>query len=406
MPGDLPPALPQELIDAILDTLAAYGEEECLRQCALAHRSMLQRSQQLLFATIELEVPHFILSSNAPATPSRKLLIVLRHSPHLGNYVHELSIVEVSGPISQEQVVKHGIAREVALLDILPMLRAVKWLRITAPPRSYVGDDFIDALAMPSLLHLSLYTVTFPLYILDRFPHLRHLTCHEVHWIPATHEPRDTSAIPKVKTLTVSGKLALQFDIFLGLLAMYPPYLDNLIALDVSELLVPNFYIEQLLDRCQSSLQQLHTRYRITQPATNDIPNFAALPSLRDLAIRDITLRNDHKRGAWSWLLATLQSLRPLRRLVLMFLLDSTETITRDAAEWRRLDEILDSADIRIERVDIHANELDWMEEGTVVDAAAIAVALPCARRRMGQKLTVSTNRLPTDGVSDIIPHI
>ena len=79
--------LPAELYEAFLDQLD--GDKHALAMCALTHRSLLDVSQQQLFADIRLN-----FDSRAAETGSRitQLLAAFETSPRLGSYVLGLTI--------------------------------------------------------------------------------------------------------------------------------------------------------------------------------------------------------------------------------------------------------------------------------------------------------------------------
>ncbi|RDB16205.1 hypothetical protein Hypma_003127 [Hypsizygus marmoreus] len=74
------PILPQELLDAIIDTFT--HDRSTLKLCSLASRSLLPRSQSHLFHTIRLEEPR----------SCARLHIVLMRNPGLAVHIHELTL--------------------------------------------------------------------------------------------------------------------------------------------------------------------------------------------------------------------------------------------------------------------------------------------------------------------------
>ncbi|KAF9022657.1 hypothetical protein BDZ89DRAFT_197627 [Hymenopellis radicata] len=126
--------LPQELLDACVDALAADHEltDRTLMACAAAGRRLRYRAQHHLFSTVSI--------SQSPSrhdghpTPAR-LLSLLKSSPHLATHIRTLRIVGsrlqyLYGGEEQCQVFH-------ALLDVIPLLP-----NLTGLSMSFVGNKW------------------------------------------------------------------------------------------------------------------------------------------------------------------------------------------------------------------------------------------------------------------------
>ncbi|KAL1743592.1 hypothetical protein HDZ31DRAFT_40605 [Schizophyllum fasciatum] len=370
------PTLPEELIEAILDELAFVGDYDCLRVCAVSHRLMTRRCQQHLFSSVRVVVPYFVLEGDSHGTACHRLLDVLRGSTNLAEYIHHLVIEEgvhvASGPV---KFMKHGIVGETALLELLPMLSALRQVEISSSWNSYSGDDFIAALALPSVEKLVLRHVRLPLYALDSLPNLRCLVSEEVYWFAA-----------------VGRSNPLGFDVFLGLLSSYPPYFDRLTTLRVSDLHVAVERIEDMIDICKSTLERIEIRCPCTHP--DRLLVFSRLANLRDLTVTCIDLDTPHTLGAWRWLFSALPLLRSLHNLTLQFRLDSMDTALRDAQEWGRLDETLGSGDqFRCIVIRMAAFERHGPCANSRINPILLEESFPCTRRRRQSAFTIAVDR-------------
>ncbi|KAF7319161.1 hypothetical protein HMN09_00252600 [Mycena chlorophos] len=93
--------LPQELIDAIVDSVADPRQdggihEETLRACSLAGRAFVRPCQQRLFSSLKLYTAHNSFCARGTEASviqtSLQLAQVLRDSPHLAPYVRQVSV--------------------------------------------------------------------------------------------------------------------------------------------------------------------------------------------------------------------------------------------------------------------------------------------------------------------------
>ncbi|KAL1704748.1 hypothetical protein EV121DRAFT_205122 [Schizophyllum commune] len=157
---------PAELYEAFLDQLD--GEKHSLTMCALTHRSLLDLSQQRLFADIRLN-----FDSHAAETGSRitQLLAALDTSPRLGFYVRRFTIsCEADG-----EVHLHCASLLPPLLDHLSALRCYSSRRVFNSAGDPVERALERVLQLPTLEEVCLrLTFDFPFHLI-RSPSVRHL---------------------------------------------------------------------------------------------------------------------------------------------------------------------------------------------------------------------------------------
>ncbi|KAL1718218.1 hypothetical protein EV715DRAFT_291492 [Schizophyllum commune] len=157
---------PAELYEAFLDQLD--GDKHSLAMCALTHRSLLDVSQQRLFADIRLN-----FDSHAAETGSRitQLLAALDTSPRLGSYVRRFTIsCEADG-----QAHLHCASLLPPLLDHLSALRCYSSRRVFNSAGDPVERALERVLQLPTLEEVCLrLTFDFPFHLI-RSPSVRHL---------------------------------------------------------------------------------------------------------------------------------------------------------------------------------------------------------------------------------------
>ncbi|KAI5888647.1 uncharacterized protein SCHCODRAFT_02691957 [Schizophyllum commune H4-8] len=157
---------PAELYEAFIDQLD--GEKHALAMCALTHRSLLDVSQQRLFADIRLN-----FDSHATETGSRitQLLAALDTSPRLGSYVRRFTIsCEADG-----EAHLHCASLLPPLLDHLSALRCYSSRRVFNSAGDPVERAVERVLQLPTLEEVCLrLTFDFPFHLI-RSPSVRHL---------------------------------------------------------------------------------------------------------------------------------------------------------------------------------------------------------------------------------------
>ncbi|KAL1759219.1 hypothetical protein FB107DRAFT_271278 [Schizophyllum commune] len=157
---------PAELYEAFLDQLD--GDKHSLAMCALTHRSLLDVSQQRLFADIRLN-----FDSHAAETGSRitQLLAALDTSPRLGSYVRRFTIsCEADG-----EAHLHCASLLPPLLDHLSALRCYSSRRVFNSAGDPVERALERVLQLPTLEEVCLrLTFDFPFHLI-RSPSVRHL---------------------------------------------------------------------------------------------------------------------------------------------------------------------------------------------------------------------------------------
>ncbi|KAL1687566.1 hypothetical protein GGG16DRAFT_61866 [Schizophyllum commune] len=157
---------PAELYEAFLDQLD--GDKHSLAMCALTQRSLLDVSQQRLFADIRLN-----FDSHAAETGSRitQLLAALDTSPRLGSYVRRFTIsCEADG-----EAHLHCASLLPPLLDHLSALRCYSSRRVFNSAGDPVERALERVLQLPTLEEVCLrLTFDFPFHLI-RSPSVRHL---------------------------------------------------------------------------------------------------------------------------------------------------------------------------------------------------------------------------------------
>ena len=193
-----------------MDELGGQKLDASLRSFALVHSVFLEKSQRRLFSSITIVVPSFVPLSRVRQTPSQRLLDVLRGSRHLAGYITSLRIMEDTLLSTKaRQTRPHGILYETTLLEILPLIQGtVRSLELSAKGESYVGDNFLNALSFPFVENLGLRNICVPIHILDCFPRLRALACHDTRWIPMLKAGRpDLTGTQRIERIWRSGHM-------------------------------------------------------------------------------------------------------------------------------------------------------------------------------------------------------
>ncbi|TRM57242.1 hypothetical protein BD626DRAFT_222280 [Schizophyllum amplum] len=368
------PTLPQELIHAVIGCVAASKDHPSLRQCALSHRCMLQESQRHLFAEIVLELPLWpspLDSRAGGSTVAQRLFEVLQRSTHLAAYIRGLNIVEHSHrrPASRRPLC-YGFAGESVLSKIMPMLCNLVTLTLVCAGGSRIPDAFVDSLTLPSLQRLSIYGAKISPHVLNVLPSLRELRCSNVAWVASD------SFTSRAPTRLMTGLQRLE---------LCGVHLDT--CEDVVELNIPYALLNALLRHCKDTLQYLHFYGLVNylDPLNADL---SILPALRELNIVFMDPNHTHIYDAqWSFVFQWLKSVHPLRRLALQLCFDPTsDTLTRDAKEWKILDDLLGSSHKKFAQVDFYNDDFE---------EPVIERALPRARESLGSNLRLCVRKEP-----------
>ncbi|KAI5891971.1 uncharacterized protein SCHCODRAFT_02279054 [Schizophyllum commune H4-8] len=214
------PLLPQDLLDLILDRLGAQMDYESLCRCALAHRSMRERSQQLLFAELRVTVPEFVPAdqNRRARTLPERLLATLEKTPRLSQYIRILLVVSERPGWDGLPVLLHGLSQESALprlLPGLPLLHTLKLVALSDDRAPELGDALVDALLRTSVVELGLHNVHAPDRLLRTLPpRLRQLTLDEVIWgnTGISEMPPDSCHDP-LKLVLYGGEIPIEFTL-------------------------------------------------------------------------------------------------------------------------------------------------------------------------------------------------
>jgi len=156
--------LPQELIDSIIDY--CHDDPPTLKTCALVCKAWLPSSRSHIFQSISLRPPAKPTRNSLFVkrdTDSQRLLRMLRSSPVIAPYIHDLSVCE--GMVGRE-----WIAQERTLPLLLRMLKKtqrfqlersasmqISWIDLPKSLQEAIGG----ILASPSLVELSLVGLVF-----------------------------------------------------------------------------------------------------------------------------------------------------------------------------------------------------------------------------------------------------
>ncbi|TRM57239.1 hypothetical protein BD626DRAFT_222260 [Schizophyllum amplum] len=328
--------LPQELIDHIV--LRVDGSRY-LKQCALAHRSMLHMSQRRIFESLAIIITH----AKDRIEPSQRLLGVFIASPHLARYVRMFNILAYD-IIAQGEAADQDSAGEVALHVILPMLSNLEILHLAFPKRR-ISNNLVHALALPSLVALTIEADEVHRSILDALPCLQQLHCINVLWISGTETvPLEPALLPIILKLQLTyyhlpSRIEALTDLFTS-----HGYVDKLISLDVTWFTISYARLDKLLLHCQKTIQQLALRCPRSLGNGQPMPDITVLHDLQELGIMFLGNLEMHLREQqWLWLFETLEFVRPLRKLALHFSEQKPALIVRDPAKWRQLDDLLAS---------------------------------------------------------------
>ncbi|TRM57238.1 hypothetical protein BD626DRAFT_540663 [Schizophyllum amplum] len=329
-----PLVFPQELFDLVLDYVIDTGDMNTLTACALAHRSLRQKSQQVIFREIKLRLNQCQQTSacTRPSTSSHRLSSVLRKAPDLASHIYTLTVVE-----------EPFCAIPTALPAILPRLRNLTRLDLARCTRRVVTDvEMGKILAMPALEELVLVDVTVPLNVFDSLPRLRRLMCHDVLWdypqfgsctaLPPTtsvHPPSSASISPIAapsaaaasedslssapsasRHLTLSGHGPISIAGLDRLLRSFTSTFSYLTSLDVSFVhtgLLPPRAIYCLVERLQGSLEQLTLACPTGLSNIQTLPTLAGMPKLNNLTIEGINLHPWHEQNSYYWVFEVLR---------------------------------------------------------------------------------------------------
>ncbi|KAL1664148.1 hypothetical protein GGF50DRAFT_102094 [Schizophyllum commune] len=355
------PALPIELLEAIMDELGAHEDQESLRCCALAHSILRKSCQQHLFRSIVLMVPPFSLTRK---TPCQRLLGILRRSGHLADYINSIRVEKSSPtlfPSEDPQAVPYGVAGETALLQLLPMLGKVRIVEF----RSDSGPDIVgyQPVAIRSRL--------FP------WP-------TESRLAQSDHSATVPLASPRILELEVQGPSASYFIDFLDLLRTFdPPAFSNLTTLRICRLGCTFSHIISMIHRCKHSLERLE----IANPMKRDtgMLDLSHVPRLQHLSIISVWIEN--MADASSQFLRMLRTINSLSRLSIAFLHNWDDVFTHSPHEWANLDEVLGCEDREIGHVSLYVNYPQ--APCVVVDRALVKSILPRLYERLGNELVV-----------------
>ncbi|SJL01560.1 uncharacterized protein ARMOST_04882 [Armillaria ostoyae] len=138
-------ALPQELVDHIIDSIG--DDPETLQACAVVRQSWTSASQRSLFRHIRLT--------------NRRLLVlfqqVISSSPRLANFTKHLDVVDTAIRPSQQWVISSSNQLSI-LLPLLSNLNSIMFDFNTMPWRAVarMEDVLRQAFRMPNLVHATL----------------------------------------------------------------------------------------------------------------------------------------------------------------------------------------------------------------------------------------------------------
>ncbi|KAI5830569.1 hypothetical protein K523DRAFT_302347 [Schizophyllum commune Tattone D] len=287
--------LPQELKDTIVGCLYASGDTRSLATCALAHRSLYNTSQILLFRDISIREP----------APASCLLRTLRDRPHLGAYVHSLCVEELERS-------NQWIYRDESLTGILhetPELRelylhpsSVFYGALAAETRVALSK----AVERPSLQTLSLACIiALPMAF---FKHLSHVRDLRLSWMLLQDvEVPQTSTRVKLTdlTLSLSGSSFVLFSLLCRRESDHMIEIDNLRSLRL-EIDSSHGWQEDAADiiaHCSKTLQSLELACLGNMEFL--IPRMhirGKLHRLKLLALRDISKAYIDTYGSLDWL--------------------------------------------------------------------------------------------------------
>ena len=166
--------LPQELYHEIVNY--ASDDKEVLKACSLASRTLTEQSQKHLFSRVVLCTPtppsqyaserlqnHRVYDlSGLPD----KFSALLDTSPHIGDYINCLQIINLDDDLSDAQI---GVYND-SLPRCLPRINNLKALvvfrlNLWTGFSQEVSSSFLHVLQLPSLIHLDLSPA--PMYCLD-----------------------------------------------------------------------------------------------------------------------------------------------------------------------------------------------------------------------------------------------
>ncbi|KAK0453203.1 hypothetical protein EV421DRAFT_1762657 [Armillaria borealis] len=138
-------ALPQELVDHIIDSIG--DDPETLQACAVVRQTWTSASQRSLFRHIRLT--------------NRRLLVlfqqVISSSPRLANFMKHLDVVDTAIRPSQQWVISSSNQLSI-LLPLLSNLNSIMFDFSTMPWRAVarMEDVLRQAFRMPNLVHATL----------------------------------------------------------------------------------------------------------------------------------------------------------------------------------------------------------------------------------------------------------
>ncbi|KAF9050332.1 hypothetical protein BJ165DRAFT_998094 [Panaeolus papilionaceus] len=161
-------ALPQELIDAIIDTLE--DDVESLRKCTLVSSAFLTRAQKHLFRQITL-------SSGQTTLPAR-LTNLLSESPHISRTITSLRVVQKKQKRTKGS--QAWLHIDNSLTDALPSIRefsleCATWASWSSFP-SVTKSAFHSLFASGTLVRLTLDSISdVPYQLLECVPTLQEL---------------------------------------------------------------------------------------------------------------------------------------------------------------------------------------------------------------------------------------
>ncbi|KAI5893868.1 uncharacterized protein SCHCODRAFT_01185063 [Schizophyllum commune H4-8] len=386
-----PPALPIELIEAIMDELSEPELNASLRSFALVHSVFLEKCQRRLFSSVTIVVPSSLPLKGGRQTPSQRLLNVLRGSRHLAGYIISLQIME-SGLLSPAVIRTrtHGIIHETTLLQILPLIQGtVQSLKLSAKARTHVGDDFLNALCFPHVETLVLWDISVPIYILDGFPRLRALACHVMRWIPMIRAGRPLLIeTQRMEDLEIGTQDPRQLHLFVGLASSYPPAFNHITTLRLSSVLGLYADLILVIELCKDRLERLEIA--CPDRILASLLDLGVLPRLQHLSFVGMEIANINT--ARSPFFSIMQKVQLLARLSLIFSVPSFEIFRQDTPEWKNLDEILGREDIRIGHISIYLNYAT-VPRGEVA-GGLVASVLPRLHERFASRMNVMRNIL------------
>ncbi|KAI4519121.1 hypothetical protein K525DRAFT_206875 [Schizophyllum commune Loenen D] len=384
-----PPNLPIELIEVIMDELGGQQLDASLRSFALVHSVFLEKSQRRLFSSITIVVPSFVPLSRERQTPSQRLLDVLRGSRHLAGYITSLRIMEDTLLSTKaRQTRPHGILYETTLLKILPLIQGtVRSLELSAKGESYVGDNFLNALSFPYVETLGLRNICVPIHILDCFPRLRALACHDTRWIHMLKAGRpDLTGTQRIEDLEIGTHDRSELRVFMRLISSYPPPFNNITTLRLSSFLGPYADLISVILLCKDRLERLEIA--CPDRILANLLDLGVIPRLQHLSCYGMQIADIST--ATSPFFCILQKAQLLSRLSLMFYVSSFEIFRQDTPEWKNLDEILWRENSWIERISIYLNRAT-VPRGEV-DRELVASVLPRLHKRLASRMTVMKN--------------